>query len=274
MSDTRARVPEPEFPPGPAAPTACTVPGVLVAPRPPASLGLAPSPAPRPGVGSRVHCGEPQAARGEGCPRGTHCVGATAPGHNPTSSSIARLSRALQCSRTSDVEPPWTIGTPVSALVLGTSSGPGFPRLSGKVAKGGCGTSHRAPRPQKTSPSVVILGTGSRYSPRGSSFAARHRMWLPPKKVTAAVPERPRPPVVSPRPVRRSVHRVKKELHIADGHPPPPSLGAQGTSKAGLSLGSLVLLVGLTFTSRGVTRECPVSFRRAVAGDFTQQGGS
>jgi hypothetical protein len=26
--------------------------------------------------GSRVHCGEPQAAGGEGCPRGTHCVGA------------------------------------------------------------------------------------------------------------------------------------------------------------------------------------------------------
>jgi hypothetical protein len=46
MSDTRARVPEPKFPAGPAAPTVYAVPGAMVSPRPPASLGLAPSPRP------------------------------------------------------------------------------------------------------------------------------------------------------------------------------------------------------------------------------------
>jgi hypothetical protein len=51
-------------------------------PRPPASLGLAPSPAPRPGGGSQPLSVRRGYSGGEGCPRGTHCVGATA--GNPT----------------------------------------------------------------------------------------------------------------------------------------------------------------------------------------------
>jgi hypothetical protein len=179
IADTRARVPEPVFPAGPAAPTACTVPGAMVSHGRPPVLGW--------------HLPRPL---GPGSALSPFRFAAVTPGAQPAlpvQYSPQSRSTVLQDERCRTAMDDWYPRFQRPSLVPPAAQG--SPRLSRKVAKGeGCGTCHRAPRPQKTSPSVVILGTGSRYSPGPAA--------LPPGTECAPAEEREPTAVIEPSRVR------------------------------------------------------------------------
>jgi hypothetical protein len=159
IADTRARVPEPVFPPGPAAPTACTVPGAMVSHGRPPVLGWH---LPRPlargaALGYTVANRRPAGARAvlEGPSAWLYRSGAQPDlvVNCSPQSSVALYSapgRAMS-TRHGRLVPPFQRPSLVPPAAQDFR---GFPERSLKGE--GCGTCHRAPRPQKTSPSVVI----------------------------------------------------------------------------------------------------------------------